>query len=104
MEEDLINDPERLLYQGLTPNEAKSLGAADRRSTAARLRGSSNTLEMPERSRTNTMQPTTNTRQSGPSSTIVIAEPEHRSLLDHLSGLIWAFSCCICIQYYFIFN
>ncbi|CAF0828238.1 unnamed protein product [Rotaria sordida] len=83
----ILNDTERLLYEDLTLREAKSLGAAARRSIAARgsigARGQrlSTVSHFTERTRF----------PSQVSTTIRINQPEHRTFLDHLSGLTWAF-------------
>jgi drug/metabolite transporter (DMT)-like permease len=89
--EDFANNHERLLIEGLTPQEAKSLGAADRRSIASRGRRSSNTSAVNERPRASIMQPPNYSRPSIQPATIVIAQPEHRTIFNHLSGLFWAF-------------
>jgi drug/metabolite transporter (DMT)-like permease len=87
---DESNNFQRFLIEGLTPNEAKSLGAAERRSIAARGQRSSTMVDVPDRSRARSMQPTGQTSSQFPP-TISITRPEHRTFLDHLSGLIWAF-------------
>ncbi|CAF2518197.1 unnamed protein product [Rotaria sp. Silwood2] len=89
-DEDILSDADRLLYEGLTPHEAKSLGAAERRSIAARGQRVSSISQFSERSRSTHSAHQTHSH-SQISSTIKIAKPERRAFLDHLSGLIWAF-------------
>jgi drug/metabolite transporter (DMT)-like permease len=91
-DEDLLKNTNRLLIDELTPTEAKSLGAAERRSFAARGQRLSNTTLFSDRSRSSVMRPSVATRShSQISPTILIAHPEHRNFLDHLSGVVWAF-------------
>ncbi|CAF1215485.1 unnamed protein product [Rotaria sp. Silwood1] len=78
-DDDILSDADRLLYEGLTPDEAKSLGAAERRSIAARGQRASNISRISVRSR------------SEISPTIKVDQPKHRTMFNHLSGIFWAF-------------
>ena len=91
-EDDWANNPERVLIEGLTPQEAKSLGAAERRSYASKNSRLLGTVPSLDRARAHSMQPTVNLQSSSPPpASIVIAHAEHHPFLERLSGLIWAF-------------
>ena len=91
-DDDLFNDHERLLIGGLTVNEAKSLDAAERRSLVSRGRRSSNSSRTSStRSRAHTMQPLTDPRLSVQPISPDLVHNRPRTIVDHLSGIIWAF-------------
>ncbi|CAF2078609.1 unnamed protein product [Rotaria magnacalcarata] len=73
-----LNKNTRLLIEGLTSYEAKSLGAAERRSNAARLQRLSE-------AHIDAYSP------SPASSTILNIQHEHQTNSDHLPGVIWSF-------------
>lgn len=80
------------MIERLTPQEAKSLGAAERRSVASKNSRLSGAVPSLDRARARSMQPAVNLQlTSPPPASIVIAHPEHRPFLERLSGLIWAF-------------
>ena len=89
---DFSNDPERLLIEGLTPREAKSLGAAERRSIAARGQRASNAAFQADRSRAQSMQPNMQMRSNSQTSNSgVTTSAKPHTLVAQLSGLFWAF-------------
>jgi drug/metabolite transporter (DMT)-like permease len=90
--EENVVDNTQLLVEELTPDELKSLGAADRLSFASRGQRSSSTLQHFDRPRKYSAQSINQTRSGSVSApTILIAQPEPRTFFEHLSGLIWAF-------------
>jgi len=90
-DEDFLSNSERLLIEGLSADEVKSLGAAGRRSSAARSQHLLNILPSPHRSRAATMQPSIPINVPSRRSTIQSSQSEHRTIFDHLSGYILAF-------------
>ncbi|UJR30420.1 hypothetical protein I4U23_017955 [Adineta vaga] len=91
-DEDMLRETDRLLIEGLTPTEAKSLGAAKRRSVASRGQRTSYINTVHDRTRASSVQPAIYSRsQSQPATPNSVIEPTHRTLLDHLSDLMWIF-------------
>lgn len=84
-----------MLIEGLTPDEIKSLNAAQRRSSLAQGPNSFDITPYTDRTRTRSMRSSTHIRSHSQSQsqspTLIIAQPEHRTIIDHLSGLVWAF-------------
>jgi hypothetical protein len=56
LDDDVSNNAQRLLIEELTPDEEKSLGAADRRSIAGRGHRSSNFSQVSDRPRARSTQ------------------------------------------------
>lgn len=83
------------MIEGLTPQESKSLDAAERRSISPRKSHLLSGATPVARARARSMQPTVDTRTSPPvfppPPSIVIAHPEQRPFLERLPGFIWAF-------------
>ncbi|CAF3591970.1 unnamed protein product [Adineta steineri] len=93
-DENLMTNANNSLIDDLTPNEIKSLNAAERRSIASRShRSSSNADSIGNGSRNPSMQPSIHPRTQSQSSSsgAPITQPEQRTLLSQLSGLTWAF-------------
>ncbi|CAF1403727.1 unnamed protein product [Adineta ricciae] len=90
-DEDILKETDRLLIEGLTPIEAKSLGAVERRSIASRGHRVSYIDAVSNRSRTSSVQPTSYTGSyAQPTSINLVHEPKpHRTLFDRLSDLMW---------------
>ncbi|CAF0854389.1 unnamed protein product [Adineta ricciae] len=91
-DEDVLKETDRLLIEGLTPIEAKSLGAVERRSIASRGGHRVSYIDaVSNRSRASSVQPTSYTGYYAQPTTIdLVHEPKsHRTLFDRLSDLMW---------------
>lgn len=78
------------MIESLSPHEAKSLGAAERRSIASRSRTSSTLVPSNDRARAKSMQPMSrHSVYSMNNSTSVVQS--NQSFIDYLPGFFWAF-------------
>lgn len=90
LSDDFAYENDRFLIERLTPKEERSLSAAERRSIASQGHRVSSSVPFSDRSRARSMQPPTKVRSFSEAPTIVIAQPENRSIADRLAGIFWA--------------